>query len=335
MIIITVLLIALLCLGIKNNVGDSLSRNNTETWKGFGILIVFIDHIRGYFNQSEPLFSMSIDPQLLLAYGLGTKYMVCTFLFFSGYGVTNSIITKGKTYVEAMPQRRLFPTLLNFDIAVCFFLIIDLFLQVDVPIEDFVLSLIAWESIGNSNWYIFAIMCCYIFSYLSFFFTKNAKYSILIITVLTLFYIAVMGQIKEPWWSNVILSYTGGGLYALFKVEIEKKMSTIYWLMFFTTLILFALLFKFSSNLLICNLSALVFNFIILLLSMRFTFDNNILRWFGKNLFPIYIYQRIPMLVISNKWPELVIFYPYMYFILCLIITIIIARYCYQYKFKN
>ena len=335
MIILTIVLIILLCLKIKYNTGEALSRNNTETWKGAGILVVFIDHIRGYFSQYEPSFQMSIDTQFLSVYGMGTKYMVCLFLFFSGYGVTKSIILKGNTYVKDMPKRRLLPTFINFDIAVLLFLIVDLLLNIDVPIEKFLLSLIAWESIGNSNWYIFAILCCYLFSYFSSILTKNAKQAILLTAVLSLCYLMIMGHIKEPWWSNVIMGYTGGGIFAVWENKTEKIISAYYWWFLIASLLLFVSLFKFSNNLLICNISAIVFTFIIILLTYRLDFDNDILRWFGKNLFPIYIYQRVPMIIMSNKWPDLIVNHPYAYFIMCFIITLAIAKYCYLYKYKS
>ena len=51
------------------------------------------------------------------------------FLFYSGYGVMESIRKKGEAYVVAMPRHRVAGTLINFDVAVLIFLVVDLLMK--------------------------------------------------------------------------------------------------------------------------------------------------------------------------------------------------------------
>lgn len=64
---------------------------------------------------------------------------------------------------------------------------------------------------------------------------------------------------------------------------------------------------------------------------MKVKINNKALIWCGNNLFPLYIYQRIPMIVLSTigggGWIST---YPVLYTVACLIITLTIT-YLYKY----
>ena len=89
------------------------------------------------------------------------------FLFYSGYGVMESIIQKGETYIDRFPRHRLLQTLLNFDVAVVCFFFLNLALGIPMSFKQVGFSMIGWESIGNSNWYVFVILYCYLVSFQS------------------------------------------------------------------------------------------------------------------------------------------------------------------------
>ena len=85
------------------------------------------------------------------------QLIVVMFLFFSGYGVMSAIRNKGAAYVQAMPRHRILTVLVNFDVAVVIFAVLQLLLGRVFPVNRYLLSLVGWEQIGNSNWYIVAI----------------------------------------------------------------------------------------------------------------------------------------------------------------------------------
>lgn len=336
MIFYLIFLVLLLIIGcsIRQNNNNPLNVQETDAIKGLGILIVFVDHIRGYFNANNSDL-LVYESYTLIAFQLATTLMVGMFLFFSGYGVTLSIINKGDMYVKTMPQKRLLTTLFNFDIAVVVFLSADLLLNILYPPLHVGLSLVGWESIGNSNWYIFAILCCYLFSFISSIFFSKIIYAACLTSFFVIVYIIVLSLFKEPWWYNTIIGYVGGMWYAIFKEHINSFLNRNYGKILLLIICAFCTFFRFSSNFIACNISVLLFGLLLVLFSMRISLSNRFLIWCGKHLFPLYIYQRLPMLVISVMFSQFVTAHPYCYFLICLAITLIIAKWMPQFKFNQ
>lgn len=142
--------------------GSYLSRERTDSIKGIFILMVFFSHIKDYIVKAGYEYSGQGDEVFQYFFSFIGQLMVVMFLFYSGYGVMESIRKKGEAYVVAMPRHRVAGTLINFDVAVLIFLVVDLLLGRDVVLSKIVLSFLAWDSLGNSNWYIFAILICYL-----------------------------------------------------------------------------------------------------------------------------------------------------------------------------
>ena len=92
---------------------DYIDKNNSSYIKGIFILVVFASHIIQYAKYNKPLDKVGLN--FLLEFG---QLMVTMFLFYSGYGVYESIKNKGKQYVNSMPKKRILNTLINFDLSV-------------------------------------------------------------------------------------------------------------------------------------------------------------------------------------------------------------------------
>lgn len=140
-------------------ISDYLGREQCDSIKGLFLLFVFFRHFMGYVIQAGG-HTYVFDEYL-------GQMIVTLFLFYSGFGVMESIKKKGDEYVKSMPKRRILTTLVNFDIAVLAFIALDLMLGRPITIKQTLLSFVCWESVGNSNWYIFAIICCYIAAFVS------------------------------------------------------------------------------------------------------------------------------------------------------------------------
>lgn len=102
------------------------------------------------------------------------QLIVTTFLFYSGYGILASLKTK-KDYLQKFPKR-IFKVWLQFAIAVCLFL--NLFIGKVYSTQTILLSFTAWDSVGNSNWYILAILVLYALFYIGGLMTKQARLTI-------------------------------------------------------------------------------------------------------------------------------------------------------------
>ena len=79
------------------------------------------------------------------------------------------------------------------------------------------------------------------------------------------------------------------------------------------------------------NICAIFFALTILCITMRVRIQNRHLCWLGKNLFPLYIYQRIPMIALLAIGDGILAReYEWLYVTASLTVTICIA-YLYQY----
>lgn len=285
----------------KNGYWDNfLEREQTNSIKGIFILLVFFRHALQYIAKNGYNFNQwgdSVATHTNTALG---QLIVVLFLFYSGYGVMEAIKNKGNTYIAKMPRNRILPTLLNFDIAVLCFVIVDLLLDIQINFAQVLLSLTGWDSVGNSNWYIFVILICYIITYLFI----NEKRLLLGTTMFFVVAATLLLSGKPEWWYNTILSYPAGILFSKNKEKIIGLWKKYYWSILFTFTLLFCILYPFRSDFLSLkyNILSVLFAFIVVQLTMKIKISNSILCWFGINLFPLYIYQRIPMMILSyNK----------------------------------
>lgn len=310
---------------IKDFNKEYLSKENTSCIKGIFILIVFYSHICTY---------MPIQPEkdglMLLLRNLLGQLMVTMFLFYSGYGVYESIKKKKDSYVNAIPKRRFLKTLINFDIAVVTFAIINLIMGINYGIKETLLALTGWGCIGNSNWYIFAILILYLATYASFkIFDKDNKKAVIlnwILTIATMIIIGVYRGAGLEYCYNTLLCYPLGMTYSLYKDKIEKILFNNQ--KYIISLVILSICFIAFRRLDLANviwysIYSMIFVLLLVALTMKINLKSKILKWCGDNLFWLYILQRIPMMIFRRiGYANL---HPYRYALLCFIITIIIS----------
>ena len=286
---------------------DYLSFDTTNAIKGIFISFVFIKHATPYILDSGYVFDDSLLGRTFLYINSQVgQWIVAMFLFYSGYGIMESIKKKGTSYVDSIPRKRILTTLVNFDIAVALFAVLALFFHKIYSLKVYLLSFVGWEDVGNSNWYIFVIMLCYMIVYLCFgmFIGKQNSYSMRAIACFFLLGISVLALscVKPSWWYDTMLCFGVGILYSVWRERVENVLQRYYW---FIVPILFILLIcigkiPFSVKGLVYNTYCIVFCLLIVILTMKIKINNPILIWAGKNLFPLYIYQRVPMIVLSS-----------------------------------
>ena len=281
-----------------------LSKENTQAIKGIFIIIVFLSHIKGYAEFSSPgdMFVKEI-----LAY-LG-QLMVAYFLFVSGYGVLEAIKKKGREYVLNMPK--------------------DLLIGKRYSGQTIILAFTGWTSIGNSNWYMFAIFTLYIITFISFLvFERSIGMSIVATSILAFIYIYIMSGVKDNWWSDTYLCYIGGMWFSYYKNKIDyvfEKVRTGGWgLAVFLCTVGYIFISDYrNTRIMSHNIVAVWFCVVIVLFSMKVSFKSRILRWCGENLFWLYILQRLPMIFLQHCGINTI--NSYLYLGLCLIGTVVLT----------
>ena len=324
MIIIFLIFICLFLFGIKyikNGFNDKyIDRNTTTIINGLFVIMVFFSHFKTY------LFYIDIyDKIVIKILALFGQMMVSTFLFYSGFGIFESIKNK-HDYMKCFFKKRFLPTYINFFIAVCLFFVLNIFMKIKYDYRTIILSFFGYESIGNSNWYMLVIFLLYIFTMLSFNFFKfdNKLLNIHLITFFTLIYIVIFNIIKDSYYVDTVLCYSAGMYYSFFRKKIDVKVQNNYLLsfLFFNLLffVLYLLQYFTNHNVLIYNFCSIVFVIIIVLISMKFRFNNRFYLFIGGHTFWIYILQRLPMIMFQN-----IIGDNYIYFLVCFVITILLS----------
>ena len=308
----------------KESNSKYLSREQTSSVKGIFILLVFLSHFNSYVT-----FSGTPNWYYIHAIAFFGQTMVTMFLFYSGYGVMESIKRKGENYVNAIPKKRVLGTLIRFDCAVLCFLIIGYLLGNVYDIKKVLYSLIGWDSVGNSNWYIFVIVLLYIMTYISFKFLnkKNHIVPILGVIVLTLVWaiLCYKTNIRTLMWYDTALCYAFGMLWSIYKEKIEAIMkNNVVWLLSLLGSVCFFFWLRTTQSIYSALIVNLVFVVIVVIFTMRVQVGNKILQRAGECLFEIYILQRIPMMLFKDF--GLHEFNVYVYFVCCVIATLLLIK---------
>lgn len=298
MIVFLILLLLLSIYKIKfaSFNGDYMSRESTASVKGIFIMLVFLSHIRGYMTlPGDDAFSI-----IITAIG---QLMVAMFLFYSGYGVLESYKNK-PNYADGFLKNRFLKTLLHFDVAVLLFVILNLIIGDSYSAKEYILCWTGWESIGNSNWFIFVILALYLLSWIGFELAdrEHLLRFCVALTLLTLCLAVVLKVAgKGQWWYDTVLCYPAGMWYSLCKAEIDKSLQKkqVYYPALICVILVFFLLYRMDSATSYCICTA-VFSLAFVLITMKVRIGNKALAWLGNHLFEIYILQRIPMIILSR-----------------------------------
>ncbi len=315
---------------LKNGFEDYMSPSKTGALKGIFVVIVFLSHVRQYISVPNAGVNKLYYSVLLF---LG-QLMVVMFLFYSGFGIAASVAKKDG-YVKTIPVRRILKVWLDFAIAVTIFFFVSRAIGIKYDVKQLLWSLLGIKTVGNSNWFIFVIIILYILTFIAFVITGGKKHliaGIVATTVLSVAATVVMWHFfgDHYWWYDTILCYPLGMWYYVAKPYVDKKLLNNFdkW---FAAVASSAICFSCLKALLSAAKGsrwvfvpmALVFAIGVVLISMRISINNAVLRWFGSRVFGIYILQRIPMMVlryfgVNDK--------PIMYTAVCFAITIILAE---------
>ena len=278
---------------------DYCARRQTSAINGIFTILIFLSHASQYVILSGPLD----DPYITLKKHLG-QLVVVTFLFFSGFGIMESINKKGTDYVKSIPKNRLFKVWYHFALAVVLYIIIGEVFNKDYDLKRILLSFTGWSSIGNSSWFMLVTFAMYIIIFLSFILVRRSRVlAVILVTLLTgafALFEYKMGLASR--YYNTIMCFPAGMIYSLIKPYTDKilmKNDTI-WACAFALLFGGYCLFttmrdnRILYHIIWCFLAMAL----ILMFSMKVQIANSILDWFGSHIFSIYILQRIPMIIL-------------------------------------
>lgn len=298
-----------------------LSRDTTNAIKGLFVMLVFLSHSIGYIQLDNTADTLYVIVRRYLG-----QLIVCMFLFYSGYGVFESIKNK-KDYMKTFLKNRLFKTWLHFALAVICFILVDCFLGYTFQTKTYILSFIGWESVNNSNWFVFCILYLYVATYIACKITKSLKTSWCIVLLFTIGYVLLTHHFKDSWWWDTSVCYPLGMLFSIYKAPIEKcaKECLVGMRYFIVVLVLFVLLCTtyMDQGIYASLAKAIFFTLLIVVLTMKFNVRNSILCYFGVNTFNIFILQRIPMMILAKNETGM---NKYVFILICFIVTLVLSE---------
>lgn len=334
-----ILLIGCRATSIKEFNTDYMSKDNTNIIKGVFVVFVFFSHCSQYLK----LGGVYDAPYLVIRDFLG-QMIVAMFLFYSGYGIMESIKAKSFGYVKKIPVRRILKTLINFDIIVLLYYVIDLIFKVNYKWSDLLWSFVGWKSVGNSNWYILAILILYALSFLAFLpikFSNKKNMHILCAIIMTILTVMAAFLIfkadKESYYYNTLLIYPLGMWFSILKTYIDKfvmKNHIIYFVVLMIGLAAFIYTHEhildqpYIENGLHYTLSlpytlwSFAFTLFIVLLTMKLRIKSFVYKWLGEHIFTVYMLQRVPMMIFQQIGLDK---YKYLFVILSLIASVALA----------
>ena len=298
MIVYAILLVVLCFWGIKlfRFQEDYIGIDQTNCIKGIFASVILLSHLRQYIPAVLPL-----DNIVIYALNLLGQLMVAVFFFYSGYGIIQAYMKK-EGYGNTFFKTRVMKILFHFDIAVLCYVLLSLLFQEEYTIEDYLLCWIGWTSVGNSNWFVFVMLCLYVATGVAFFVAKRKQpIPKLFVPLCTSIFSVVLWCTlyaigKEGWWYNTLLCYPFGMWFGVLQDQFRKivaSTATRIWILV-AAFAMFVYLYR-ISNTLAYSLCACLFCVLILLFNTWFKVGNPALRWLGDHAFPIYIFQRLPM----------------------------------------
>lgn len=316
-----------------------LSRDRTCFVNSFFISLVFIRHIGQYQIPFHPI------ERELINYLVPGQLIVTTFFFYSGYGIMLSLCQKGRPYVHSLITRRFPQLLLNFSIAVLLFGVLQFSTGHLYSPSHVLLSLVGWESMGNSNWFICTTLIAYLFIYVSFTIcgTRRPYAGVSLVAMLLAACIPfIVLEKKHSYWVDTYLCIPAGMLFALCKPRMETLLARVPFPTIALGIIIAAAgyimhLYPASvawhlgmpencPRLPIAIAGSILFAFGLTLTYGCISFRKlpKFMVWAGgAALFPLYIFQRIPMII--GRHFGLNETYPHLYIAACLALSIALA----------
>lgn len=305
MIIFMIIIIGTLFLGMKVSpqgefFNDYSGKKQTATINGIFTILIFLSHASQYL-----ILEGAVDESYLTMNEFLGQLVVAPFLFFSGYGIMESINKKGIDYVKKIPKNRFFKVWYHFALALIPFIILSFVFERNYTLSHILLSFTGYRAVGNSNWFMLVTFAMYIIVFVSFMICKNHKILGIVLTfALTGAFIFLEYKLGlETRYYNTILCFPAGMAFSMIKPYFDKfvmKSDTIWYITAGATALLFIAIKQIITRNIFYNLFSIIFIVLLMLLAMKIKISNQILDFFGNHIFSFFILQRIPMIILSE-----------------------------------
>ena len=285
--------------GIDNFFYDYMSIENTNSIKGIFVWLIIFCHKIQYGINKDYIFKIIVN-------NLGQK-VVSMFFFYSGFGIYESLKKKGSNYIKNLPVKASI-LFVKFQIILLMFLSTKIFIfSHKVSFENYLLSFIFKNSLGNSNWFAFTIIVFYFYSYLSFRFIKKEYFlGILIITILCLSHSLIVYKFFYPrslCSIDTIFCFVLGFYFSFIKIYLDTIIMKNDICYFAITTIFIFLYYKsgLKFNVLYISIRNALFSLLVIIISIKVKVNNEFLIFLNSHSFSIYLLQRLVLSIIYRQ----------------------------------
>jgi len=279
---------------------DYASRDQSRAINGICIMLILLSHTFAKVAPAD-VFDKAYEPMRIF---LG-QFVVVPFLFYSGYGIMESLNRK-PGYLKIFPRKRFLKIVLQFSIITVIYIAMHLCLQSGYSIPYMLLSFTGITSIGNGGWYILSTFFFYAMIILWFnVFRKRKVLGVIFVTASFVALILVEILLEFPtYYYNAVIFFAVGMFYSLLKKPFDSlimKNNFIWAAVFVVSLVGFAFLKKCMdvSPLFYpiwCGFGMLA----ILCLTMKVKIQNKALLWLGTTTFYNFTLQGIPQIIFTK-----------------------------------
>lgn len=287
---------------------DYSSIQKTNAIKGIFALVIMFCHSIDYLPLGEGdlwVEKMSVYLKQLI---------VVPILFYSGFGIMESIQKKGLTYIKRIPAHNALKTMVWADFSVVLYALYYIVSGYGISLKRFALSLVFWDYIENAAWYFFVIIVLYLATYIAFrILYRNYYVAAVFMTVISVVPFAVLIRTRDVFWYNTFFVFHFGMWYSLLRRHIEKIVmynDLVYLIILILAFCGFTVFRRFGSFyfFIICGC---FFCMTIVGLTMKISINNEILQFLGRHVFGFYAFQRLPMRLVSTmrleNWEKFII----------------------------
>lgn len=207
---------------------EYLCVKSTSGLRGFLALGIIFHHLSPWVTTGSEFSNFSY---------MGA-YIVSIFFFLSAYGLYNQNENK-KNYLDKFLVTRLSKILLPF-FAVSLIYLLYRFVDGQLLDLNFFISLFKnGSTIIFNGWFVNVIILLYIFFYTSFNFLQNKLLSIILNSILIIFYICLAIKMGYGfWWYNSTLAFILGLIWAKYQDVIDKVLDRYYFVVLFSVAVL-------------------------------------------------------------------------------------------------
>ena len=271
-----------------------LSKDNTTAIKGVFTFLILFSHVSKYYTLSDSWIDSIYS---VFQEHIGQLIVVIYFLY-SGFGIWESF--KKKTdYERTFFTNRFLKVLLHFDIAIALIIVVQLFFSITYTLRQYLLCWIGWEEVGNYSWFIFVILCMYLIALTAMCLQRKCGHGGIVLCFLLTAVLWMALRLlakKEDWWVNTMAAFPLGMVLSSQKDRILAvfRGKGIPYVVSTGLLVLFVIIYK-RIGIDIYGVTACAFCCLIVALSSWIHIGNPVLTWAGRNVFTVFIIQRLPM----------------------------------------